>query len=341
MKRSFAMAVSLLAASLLTACAGKAHLMKGASSTKSASSDYPTVERPVAGCAAGENPFDCDRRAILAMLGGYEVQFKFDETVVLKEGYKRRDPKRSMGFEFVILVEDTGNRISLQHILVMGGGTVSKHWRQDWIYEAPTRWVYTGNQRVEPRKRDADEIPGTWTQLVYEVNDAPRYSGNGKWNHKYGASTWTSERNWRPLPRREYTKRSDYQIINTENRHTITPQGWAHEQDSTKVIRTEDGKNVPLVREFGFNEYRRIEGYDFEPARAYWKDTSEFWKKVRARWDKELASNGSITLAVVPGDETFNMAMLDLADEYRKKPDLDLYRDKLDNLFSKYVNVKK
>src|SRR5687767_15396695 len=55
----------------------------------------------------------------------------------------------------------------------------------------------------------------------------------------------------------------------------------SHEQDSTKVIRTEDGKNVPLVREFGFNEYRRIEGYDFEPARAYWKDTSEFWKKVR------------------------------------------------------------
>lgn len=341
MKRSFAIAASLLAASLLTACAGKAHLMKGASSTKSASSGYPTVERPVAGCAAGEKPFDCDRRAILAMLGGYEVQFKFDETVVLKPGYERRDPKRSMGFEFVVLVEDTGNRISLQHILVMGGGTVSKHWRQDWLYEAPARGVYTGNQRVEQRKRDAAEIPGTWTQLVYEVNDAPRYSGNGKWNHKYGVSTWTSDRTWRPLPRREYTKRSDYQIINTENRHTIAPQGWAHEQDSTKVIRRENGQDVLLVREFGFNEYRRIEGYDFEPARAYWKDTSGFWKEVRALWDKELASSGSITLSVVPGDETFNMAMLNLADEYRKKPDMDLYRDKLKDLFSKYVNVKK
>jgi hypothetical protein len=339
-KRLFAMAACFLAVSLLGACAGKAQLTRGAPA-KLASTDYATDERPVAGCTPGEDPFECDRRAILAMLGGYEVQFKFDETVVLKPGYERREPKRSMGFEFVTLVEDTGRRISLQHILVMGGGTVSKHWRQDWIYETPMRWVYTGNQRFEQRKRDPGEIPGTWTQLVYEVNDAPRYSGNGKWNHKYGVSTWTSDRSWRPLPRREYTKRSDYQIINTENRHTIAPQGWTHEQDSTKVIRLEDGTNVLLVREVGFNEYRRIKGYDFQPAVDYWKDTSEFWKNVRARWERAFEPDGALTLSVVPGDETFNMAVLDLADAYRKKPDMDLYREKLDDLFRKFVNVKK
>ncbi len=77
----------------------QASLTNPASSAKSASSDYPTIERPVAGCAEGEKPFDCDRRAILAMLGGYEVQFKFDETVVLMPGYERQKPKRSMGFE--------------------------------------------------------------------------------------------------------------------------------------------------------------------------------------------------------------------------------------------------
>ena len=331
MKCSFVVAICLL--SLLTACASPSRL------TKSDSSAYPTIERPVAGCAVGENPFDCDRRAILAMQGGYEVQFKFDETVVLKPGYERKKPKRSMGFESVVLVEDTGKQISLQHILIMGGGVITKHWRQDWIYESPRHWVFIGNQRFEERERNAAEIPGTWTQLVYEVNDGPRYTGNGRWNHKYGVSTWTSGRTWRPLPRREYTSRSDYQLINARNRQTITPQGWAHEQDNTKVIRTQEGKDTPLVREFGFNDYRRIEGYDFGPALAYWKSTSDFWSEVRARWANEFATHGLVTLSLQTGDETFNMTVLDLADAYRKNPQLNLYQDKLDDAFSKFVNV--
>ncbi|MDN5836057.1 MAG: hypothetical protein L0H12_01740 [Nitrosospira sp.] len=336
MKRSLVIATSLLMLPLLTACAGKSHLTKPDASGNPPV--YPTVERPVAGCAADERTFDCDRRAILAMLGEYQVQFKFDETVVLKPGYERKEPKRSTGFELVVLVEDTGKRISLQHILVTRAGAVTKHWRQDWVYELPAHWTYTGNQRFEQRERDAAAVPGTWTQLVYEVNDAPRYSGSGKWNHRYGVSTWTAERSWRPLPRREYTTRSDYQLINAENRHTIAPQGWTHEQDNTKVIRGEDGKDMVLVREFGFNEYRRIDGYDFGPALVYWKSTSDFWEAVRARWNDEFAKYGAVTLAVPTGDESVNKAVLELPDAYREDPRLK-YRDKLDHIFSKFVNV--
>jgi hypothetical protein len=336
MKRSFLVITCLLALPILAACAGKSLLAKPASSSHA---DYPTVERPVAGCASGENAFDCDRRAILAMLGDYQVKFNFDETVVLQPGYERREPKRSVAFEHVLLVEDAGKRISLQHILVMGGGAVTKHWRQDWIYESPRHWVFVGKERFEPREREAAAIPGTWTQLVYEVNDGPRYTGSGKWNHRYGVSTWTSDRTWRPLPRREYTKRDDYQLINGENRHTITPQGWAHEQDNTKVVRTESGRDIPLVREFGFNEYRRIRGYDFEPASAYWRSTSRFWEMVRNRWDSEFAKHGSITLNIRPGDETFNKAMLELADAYAKDPRLDEFLPRLEELFRKFVNT--
>jgi hypothetical protein len=336
MKRLRLIVTCLLALPILTACAGKSLLTKQGSS---GDAGYTTVERPVTGCAAEEKAFDCDRRAILAMLGNYQVKFNFDETVVLQPGYERRAPKRSVAFEHVLLVEDAGKRISLQHILVMGGGAVTKHWRQDWIYESPRHWVFVGKERFEPREREAAAIPGTWTQLVYEVNDAPRYAGDGKWNHKYGVSTWTSGRTWRPLPRREYTKRDDYQLINGENRHTITPQGWAHEQDNTKVVRTESGRDIPLVREFGFNEYRRIQGYDFEPAPAYWRSTSSFWEAVRNRWDSELARYGSITLNIRPGDETFNKAMLELADDYAKDPRLNEFLPRLDELFRKFVNT--
>jgi hypothetical protein len=132
---------------------------------------------------------------------------------------------------------------------------------------------------------------------VYEVSDAPRYCGTGRWNHRYGVSTWTSDRNWRPLPRREYTTRSDYNAINAENRHTIVPGGWTHEQDNTKTLRGSDGATVgTLTREFGFNDYRKAEGFDFGPAYRYWEKTADYWTKVRARWDAYLVRGDGLRL---------------------------------------------
>lgn len=40
-----------------------------------------------------------------------------------------------------------------------------------------------------------------------------------------------------PLPRREYTKRDDYNVMLRGNRHEITDYGWMHEQDNDKMIR--------------------------------------------------------------------------------------------------------
>ena len=331
----------MLLVSILTACANqmyKAKNLLGSISHRSISASYPTDERTVAGCKPGEQAFDCDRRAILAMLGEYQVSFNFNETVILKPGYERKDPKHAGGFETVVLVEDSGPKISMQHILI-AGDTVAKHWRQDWIYEQPIHWTYVGNQRFEHSKREINSVPGTWTQFVYEVDDGPRYAGSGHWNHRYGVSTWTSERTWRPLPRREYTTRLDYQLLNVENRHTITPQGWTHEQDNTKVIRG-NGKDVVLVRESGFNDYRRISGFDFSQGLTYWKETTPFWSAVRARWDKELSDKNTLILAFPTGDSSLNTAVLSLADTYRTKPDLDVHLPKFNAAFDKFVRTE-
>ena len=326
--------VTIISISLLAACASKQPL------SKLTSSKYPTTEQHVAGCAPNEQKFDCDRRAILAMLGEYQVTFNFDETVVLKPAYQRKEPKRSNAFETVILLEDTEKFISLQHILVTESGDIVKHWRQDWLYESPKHWTYLGDQRFEMQTRDAAEISGSWTQLVYNVNDEPRYTGSGNWNHKYGVSTWTSERSWRPLPRREYTTRNDYQLINGENRHTITPQGWTHEQDNTKVIRNEENSDSVLTREFGFNEYRRIADFNFDPAYSYWKSTSAFWAAVRAHWSNEFSTKGSVTLASPIGDEELINTLFELADEYKEVPELDAHQAALKDAFQELVNVE-
>ncbi len=239
-----------------------------------------------------------DRTAILSMRGEYIVGFDFKETVALQAGYVRKPDKHSGGNEVVIVVEDTPQTIVLQHLLVSDDGAhVTKHWRQDWTYEAPRRFEFSADQTWTVRTIPAQITRGAWTQCVYEVSDAPRYCGTGRWNHRYGVSTWTSDRSWRPLPRREYTTRNDYNAINAENRHTIVPGGWTHEQDNTKTVRGADGATAnTLVRESGFNDYRKTAGFDFGPAYHYWDKTADYWSKVRARWDAYLVKGNGLRL---------------------------------------------
>lgn len=331
---------AFLTALLVSACATRPVATAGAPPTPAAepaASIYPTDRRPLQPCGADERTFDCDRRAILAMVGEYEVGFHFDETVVLASGYERRKPHRSRGFELVELIEDAGNRISLQHVLVSPSGHVTKHWRQDWLFEAAAHWRFVGDQRFEQYQRPVEAIPGTWTQLVYDVSDAPRYAGSGRWNHRYGVSTWTSERTWRPLPRREYTTRDDYDLLNVENRHTITPDGWTHEQDNTKVVRRDGAGDRSLVREFGFNEYRRITGFDFGPGRAYWQRTASFWDAVRARWAAKLAAPEGLRLAYRVDDEDFIGALFTIADDVPEGPVPAEVAARIDATFAAHV----
>jgi hypothetical protein len=238
-----------------------------------------------------------DRQSILAMQGEYIVDFAFDETVLLQPGYERAAAMRSGGNETVIVVEDTPGKIVLQHILVDGkSGHVTKHWRQDWVYEAPSRFEFSADQTWTVRAVPADRNKGAWTQCVFEVSDAPRYCGTGRWDYANGIATWTSDLSWRPLPRREYTKRSDYNAVSAVNRHTITPNGWTHEQFNTKVLRKPDGTQLELAREFGFNDYQKTKEVDFKPAYKYWEATRDFWAKVRTRWDGFLSKSPGVHL---------------------------------------------
>ncbi len=234
-----------------------------------------------------------DREAILAMRGEYTVHFAFDETVALAPGYERRPAQRSGGDEAVIVVEDSPRKIVLQHLLVdTRSGHVTKHWRQDWIYEAPTRFEFSADQTWTLRAIPPEAGRGAWTQCVYEVSDAPRYCGTGRWTYDDGIAMWTGDASWRPLPRREHTKRDDYNAILAVNRHTLTPDGWTHEQFNTKVQRGGDGITRPLVREFGFNDYRRTRAVDFAPVYRYWEKTAAYWARVRTRWETVLSGGG-------------------------------------------------
>ena len=102
-------------------------------------------------------------------------------------------------------------------------------------------------------------------QSVLQVDDSPRYAARGRWQHAGGVSTWISDETWRPLPRREFSVRKDYDVLVGTNRHTITPHGWVQEENNLKLAMPV-GKAY-LAREYGVARYERIRDYDFSAGR--------------------------------------------------------------------------
>lgn len=257
----------------------------------------------------GLSDLERDRRAILAMAGTYRVTFDFLEVTPFAGQGGPKAPYQSWGTEKVYVDSDTGRFISLVHILemriVQDDGKVSepmvtKHWRQDWTYEPANVVEYKGNDRWERRQLASGQATQRWVQTVYQVDESPRYAGVGRWEHTGSFSTWLSAETWRPLPRREWSVRQDYQLLAGTNRHTILPTGWVQEENNLKAVLTQSRELDPsrpyVGREYGVARYERVRDADFAAADSYYERTKEFWDQVRDRWSKIFAENGSVTL---------------------------------------------
>ncbi len=269
--------------------------------------------------AAETAKFEKDRAAILAMAGDYEVTFDFTETVSFAADYEPKAPYVAHAEEIVRVIEDRGGFISLQHILVVGdedARTAIKHWRQDWTYEPKTVLDYVGGAAWSKRKLSAAERAGAWSQVVYQVDDAPRYGAVAPWRHENGVSAWTSPANMRPLPRRDATKRDDYDAILAVNRHALTPAGWVHEQDNSKLVLR--GAPRILAREVGVNTYEKSEDVDAAIADAYWEKTKDFWAGVRKAWARLEAENKTFALTIQGEPAALYEPILEIADAVAK-----------------------
>jgi len=276
--------------------------------------------------AAGQKAaFEADRAAILAMAGDYRVVFDFRETVALTPGYELLDPKRSGGFESVRVIEDTGAKISLQHLLVItmpesedsdkDKTVVIKHWRQDWVYEPAQVLTYDKAGRWVLTDVPAAQRKGAWSQTVWQTDDSPRYGGVGTWRHDAGAVRWMSNETRRPLARRDAVRKPVYGWYVGTNRHTLTPTGWVHEQDNAK-IGLKDGVETTFVHEVVLNTYRKESGYNVKAADDYWTATKDYWAAVRADWDRAIVRGGGITVLEEPENGSVTgPRLMGLADE--------------------------
>lgn len=304
------------------ACVLLVATVAGCGATRSRAGAASSQRGDSASARAAAEPADLeqDRAAIRAMAGEYEVTFEFRETVSFQEDYRPREPFRTGGHEVVRVIEDSGDVIRLQHILVVGQEDEKravKHWRQDWIYEPDSMLVYIGGNAWKRRDLTEEEADGKWAQIVYQVDDSPRYGALAEWTHEHGISEWEPPAEWRPLPRRDATERDDYHAIDGVNRHTITPFGWVHEQDNVKLV-LGGGDPRALVREIGVNTYRRSDDVAAGVADRYWSATREFWAGVRAEWRGIAAENRAFGLTVRGEPAPLYRKLLGLADEVKE-----------------------
>lgn len=238
-----------------------------------------------------------DIEAIKEMCGCFEIDFKFSETFqyINDSNYSKSKNYNAKALEYAKLIKDEKDHISIQHLLVMGDYII-KHWRQDWLFQNKDLLKYDGNNNWKYISKTKKDVKGQWTQKVFQVDDSPRYEGSATWVHADGKSYWENS-SYAPLPRREYTKRNDYNIMIRGNRHEITKDGWVHDQDNFKVVKdSESDSEVIIASEKGINTYTRVDESNCKEAIKWWDENNEKWLLVLEKWNSIYSKKDDISL---------------------------------------------
>lgn len=297
---------------------------------------------------AGVKKRERDRRAILALAGDYRVSFDFIEVASQAHPYQPPRPYFSWATERVMVLADEPEFISLQHVLVMEfvdkegkvkGPYTMKHWRQDWRYEEASGFAYRGDRVWE--MGDFEEVEGTWSQAVYQVDDSPRYEAVGEWDHRGEMSVFRTRDFWRPLPRREFSVRDDYNVLAGSHEITVTPRGWLHTQHNRKVVA--DGGEIQrvLAHELGAVRYERIASPSLDKAESYWQNAGPFWEVVREKWVQIFEEREVVRLRATVDERPMYAALFELAAKFALKETTDEEREgvlgDVDSVIESYV----
>ena len=256
-----------------------------------------------------------DKTCIKSMCGIYKVSFDFAETFAPDTAYKYHPRYKEWGIEYVFLAEETPDKMVLQHLLIANDTIIIKHWRQDWAFENKEVYnFYKDNEWIKTTLTDT-QSKGTWTQKVYQVDDSPRYESYGTWIHVDGKHFWEGS-NDSPLPRREYTKRSDYNVLKRHNRIEILNDGWMLEQDNEKIIRN-NGIDKLLCWEKGIERFTKGD-YNAGPALKWWEKQKQYWADVRNIWNEVYAKNTDLKLAAKVDNKRLYDSLFFLGDKVCK-----------------------
>ncbi|HYD22158.1 MAG TPA: DUF6607 family protein [Flavipsychrobacter sp.] len=279
------------------------------------------------------------KKLIEQLCGCYDVTFTYAETFAPDSNYKFHERETAHARELIIPIEKTDKKIVLQHMLVVSDNYIIKHWREDWVYESPELLNYKGNNTWTKEKVDKKEVAGKWTQTVWQVDDMPRYQGYSAWIDNNGKTYWENTA-YAPLPRREYTTRSDYNLMRRTNRIIPVTNGWIHEQDNDKIIRTAKGDSL-LVQEKGMNIYNKIDDSKCAKALAAWEGSKEFWVVVRKEWQSYVDKQSTLVVKETVDDEKLYEHLYVIEAEWKEKKLSEKQLTKqIKDLFERFVSDK-
>ncbi len=268
---------------------------------------------------AETNSYDNDVNAIKNLCGCFEVDFKYKETFSPNKKYKLKDTYVNEALEWVSYEPQTDGSIQMQHILILDESSIVKHWREEWSFENSTIYTYNKDYHWKSTPLKSENIKNTWTQKVFEVDDRPQYDGVATFTYFDGKTLWQSNSD-APLPRREYSTRSDYNVLNRLNRLYISDTGYLHEQDNKKITRQAAAIDTLITEEKGYNMYRKVDENKCKAGIDWWNINKLFWLDVRAVWNEILPSQTELKVnRIVEGktlhDKLFAMNLLLINDK--------------------------
>lgn len=264
-----------------------------------------------------------DKAAIKAMTGCYLIRFQNAETFALTSNYEYFPRYASGGLEWIFVDSENENEIELQHLLIipeMPGG-VLKHWRQTWHFENKSIYDFQGDNAWNYKELNAQSVVNEWTQKVYQVDDSPRYECSAPWIHTGKKTYWECEAD-APLPRREFSVRSDYNILRRTNRHELTSFGHVHDQDNLKVSRAA-GVDTALVMEKGYYTYKKVDDAQCAAAPAWWQTHRRFWKDAQSVWNKVFDEKKDIAFQARVDNSLLWQKLFTLDEQFSASRDYD------------------
>lgn len=265
--------------------------------------------------SANNIKMELDKSYIKKMSGAYKVTFEFTETFASDTGYKYYPKYKEWGIEYVSVVEETPTKVVLQHLLIVNDTIIIKHWTQEWVYEETQQYSYYRDNEWTLKTITAEQAKGTWTQKVYQVDDSPRYESYGTWVHVDGKHYWEGFA-YAPLPRREFTKRNDYNVLGRHSRIEMFNDGWALIQDNEKIVR-KDGMDKVICWEKGIERFWAGK-YDAMPAVKWWNQQQAYWADVRKAWDEVYAQYPTLKIKASINNDRLYDALFDLGNKWCK-----------------------
>lgn len=258
--------------------------------------------------------------AIKAQAGCYKVDYKFEETQKMDPNYPISSaPYHEWGTEWIELDLATQDEVHLQHILITPHGPL-KHWRQEWQKNPTQLMSFKGDNtwKTEAIQKPAADL---WVQKVFQVDDSPRYECASPWTAGKDGYSWNCQA-WSPLPRREFSQRSDYNVLDRGNFVVLNSKGWIHFQYSDKVVSDATGVKV-IAKEKGANTYTKIADSECAAAQAYWKENKAIWHDIQAMWKHIYSHHPDLKFKSQVNGKTMWMSLFELADVYAKKTEYD------------------